>query len=404
MKFIVGQPFTYAVPAGAFGAAEGTMTDVVVNVVPNTLSVAYDLSTRVAAGMLGGNTLAGIYSVNLTAVDNQNIELTSITFNLEYVNNLLAVVGSQLPALPTGCIEAYTEYSYSIPKTSIIEPEGETTTVWLKLNGTNGLLYWMYLNKNSTHYIMNGVPSNEEIGNFTILGIIMKDTLDQISFHKHEGILCVNLNPNYLNNTSLEIANGTIGLNYEFIFNKSDALNSETVFEALVSPTLGWLTCSMNTTHVTCSGVPSSNDNHNVKYKIIIMGRQSPIDTQYYTYEYVFWVKNNEPPVLALPGAQSVKVPDSIEINLGNNWATDPENLPLIVTLKLDGNPPPAWIHLDSATNKIIVASTNNSFAGNYVIKLSVDDGYSDVVSGTIAFKIIKNKAPVLLKNIEDYK
>lgn len=251
MNSIVKYEFSYTVPPGGFGAAEGVMDHGNAYLTPDEFGITYHNYARKVTAKLYQNSKVGNYTITIEAIASDDTVLTTIDVPIQYHKNLSPIIARPFPPAP-GCILAFDHYTYMIPKSHILEPENEVLYFSISLNSTEAKEYWVYLEEDADYIIVKGVPTNHQIGNYTATLKIGTEHTD-ISSAEYRFSVCINPQPTHTGKAQVNIPNASIGTPWEFIYNKSaitEPAIADPFVEAIPSPAKDWVSCTQNSTHI----------------------------------------------------------------------------------------------------------------------------------------------------------
>ena len=403
VNMTVHYQFAYTVPSDAFKDKEGDDITVVFSLIPDEFVMTYDNTTRVVSGTLDDNTKFGNYTMHFDVTDIWNVSTLVAELNFTYFENMPPVVGTQ-PSDPASII-AHFPLSYSIPKSYFSEPESETIIYSFSTNETNVRYDWLSMRDNSTHLIFSGTPNNTQFGIFKVT-ISLDDGHDDVSNTTTEFNINVTENRSpVITSTPTPIEDGQVGFNWSYVFDQSwvtEHENEPVTTICSFSPSDAWLSCTINSTHVTFSGFPDNNI-YAKQYTITINILDPHPDVNDINWSSSFIITANDPPVIGTVTDQSLLAPDGLTWSFGASLTSDPENLTYNRSLEFDGlSIAPDWLVYDLSQFNFAIISSSNSIRGTYNITIIVVDDYNTPVKSSFLLTIIGNTSPQIVKFIQN--
>lgn len=134
--------------------------------------------------------------------------------------------------------------------------------------------------------------------------------------------------PPYQVTTPSVVSDGQVGFYVEYAFDKSWVAEPEgepMTYSVIFTPNLGWGSCTDNSTHYLCSGIPADNTAaQNYTYQITITDGHN--DVANYTFQDTFEIIPNLSPTIGVMADQNTTVPEGITWSYGSTLINDPEN------------------------------------------------------------------------------
>lgn len=108
--------------------------------------------------------------------------------------------------------------------------------------------------------------------------------------------------------------------------------------------------------------------------------------------------------ILGTPQNKTITAPSGISWSYGATWVRDPENLNYTRTIEVNGSTViPNWLAYNLTDYTFNVTSTSNAIAGDYYIRVIVEDEYHGAQNVTFKLKIKQNFPPVPFRKVGDF-